>query len=292
MNILFIHGRAQEEYTQDTLLRTWTSALKESFVQTGLDYPNFELALPYYGKELIRQRDIYKKDIEDGILQMRAAKKQDKLEELEKKLLLKMLENAGVSQKEITDEVNSAQQTKGAENLGISIVMARLIDRHFKSVANGCVKKRTEDVVTYLIAPKAREVINKFYLDALTPKPTVIIAHSMGTIIAYDILRNLDKKQFDIRGLITLGSPLGVESVQRQLMPPPVYPKALKGSWVNMFDPRDIVALNPLDPRNFRVDNRQIINHEITNTSDNRHKISEYLSNPLISETLMDMINE
>lgn len=291
MNILFIHGRAQEEYTQETLLRNWTSALTASFQQAGLHLPaDLSFTLPYYGKELIRQRDIYKQEIADGVYQMRAPEMIAEMDNCEKELLEILRENAGISKKEVAEEINADEQNRGPENWWISVAISRLLDRHFNAVANGCVKKRTDDVVTYLIVPKARQVINKYYLDALTGEPTIIIAHSLGTIIAYDILRSIDTEKYDIRGLITLGSPLGVEAVQRQLLPPPVYPKALTGNWINIFDPKDIVALNPLNRRNFRVD-REIINHEVYNGSDNRHKIREYLSNPLIAEILEKILS-
>lgn len=290
MNILFIHGRAQEEYTQKTLLDNWTTALKGSFSKAGIEFPEgLSLTLPYYGKELIVQRELYKEDIANGVYQMRAPEILAELNDFEKELLEILRENAGISKKEVVAEVDADEQNRGVENWGVTIAITRLLDRHFNSTANGCVKKRTDDVVTYLVLPDARKKINSFYLEALTAEPTIIIAHSLGTIIAYDILRSIDPGKHDIRGLITLGSPLGVSAVQRQLHPPAVYPKGLKGNWVNLFDPKDIVALNPLNRNNFRVD-PEIKNHEIYNGSDNRHKIGEYLSNPLIAETMVKML--
>jgi len=290
MNILLIHGRAQEAYTQEELLDSWGRALKKSFEAAKLDFPaEWNLSLPYYGKELIVQRDQYKKDIADGVYQMKAPGEISEAEDYELMLLEILRKNAGITKKEVAAEIAAEDQTRGAENWWITIATTRLLDRHFHSISNGCVKKATDDVVTYLIVPNARKVINNFYLTALTPEPTIIIAHSLGTLIAYDILATLDAAKYDIRGLITLGSPLGVEVVQRQLYASPVYPKSLRGNWVNMYDPNDIVALNPLNQRNFRVD-PEITNHEVENNSDNKHKIKEYLSNPLIAETLMKMI--
>lgn len=290
MNILLIHGRAQEAYTQEKLLESWSTALKESFVKADLAFPDeLNITLPYYGKELIVQRDLYKEDIANGVYIMRGPEMIAELDVYERELLEVLRENAGISKKEVATEVDADEQNRGPENWGISIAITRLLDRHFNSVANGCVKRATDDVVTYLIVPSARKKVNSFYFEALTPDPTIIIAHSLGTIIAYDILRSLDPEKHDIRGLITIGSPLGVSAVQRQLLPPAVYPKGLKGKWVNIFDPKDIVALNPLNRRNFRVD-PEIVNHEVDNHSDNRHKIKEYLSNPLIALELLKML--
>ncbi len=292
MNLLFFHGRAQEEYTQDQLLNSWTDALKSSFKSAQLDFPSdLKLTLPYYGKELIVQRDRYKQDIADGVYIMRSPGEQlDEIDDYEKELVEIMRQHAGISKKEVSNEVDAEQQDRGPENWWATIAITRLLDKHLNSVSNGCVKRATDDVVTYLVVPKARKIINDYYLNALTKEPTIIVAHSLGTIVAYDVLRSLDIGSFDIRGLITIGSPLGVNTVQRQLHPPMQYPESLKGIWVNIFDRRDIVSLNPLNNRNFRV-SPEIINHEVENTSDNRHKIKEYLSNVLVAKTIKEMMD-
>ena len=44
--------------------------------------------------------------------------------------------------------------------------------------------------------------------------PFVIVAHSQGTMIAYEVLRHLDEGQADVRLLVTIGSPLGLKEVQ------------------------------------------------------------------------------
>ncbi len=291
MNLLFIHGRAQEEYTQEELLNGWTAALKMSFKNAQLEFPDdLNLILPYYGKELIIQRDRYKKDIADGVYQMRSPGEQLKeIDNYEKELVEIMRENANISKKEVAAEVAAEQQDRGPENWWATLAITRLLDKHLNSVSNGCVKRATDDVVTYLVVPKARKIINDYYFSALTKEPTIIIAHSLGTIVAYDILRSLDPEAFDVRGLITIGSPLGVKTVQRQLHPPMEYPKSLKGNWVNVFDRRDIVSLNSLNRKNFRV-SPEIFNHEVDNDSDNRHKIKEYLSNMLIAKTISEMM--
>lgn len=47
----------------------------------------------------------------------------------------------------------------------------------------------------------------------------MLIAHSMGTIIAYDTLRQLgrDRPRFSVDHFITIGSPLGMPHVKRKI---------------------------------------------------------------------------
>jgi len=81
--------------------------------------------------------------------------------------------------------------------------------------------------------------------------PFVVVAHSQGSMIAYDVLANLspeERQRCDIALLVTIGSPLGIEEVQDQLkslthqtrlaVPPCVR------HWVNVADPLDPVALD------------------------------------------------
>lgn len=44
--------------------------------------------------------------------------------------------------------------------------------------------------------------------------PFVVVAHSQGSIIAYDVLRDLDRRGFQVPLFITIGSPLGLQEVQ------------------------------------------------------------------------------
>ncbi|MEJ5049543.1 hypothetical protein WH221_06870 [Chryseobacterium culicis] len=290
MQILFIHGRAQEEFSQEILLRIWAEALRASFENANIPFPeNLNLTLPYYGKDLIHQRDLYKQAIKDGKFKMRSPNNVSEFDEVYEDLLEELRKNSGISKKEVAQESGETEQYRGLTNNKHVIALARLVDRRLDSLGNFCVKWKTDDVVTYLVVEAARQEINSFHTSAITKEPTIIISHSLGTVIAYDILHTLAENQYDIRGLVTLGSPLGVQAVQRQLYPCPSYPKILNGQWVNIYDPKDIVALNPLNNKNFRV-TPQIINHEIENNSDNHHDIKPYLSSPVVAETIYTIL--
>jgi hypothetical protein len=73
--------------------------------------------------------------------------------------------------------------------------------------------------------------------------PVVLVSHSQGTIIAYDVLRQAGEAYPRLRTWITMGSPLGkylgfpFEWGALQLGVPPDL------RWVNLFDPQDIVGV-------------------------------------------------
>ena len=78
--------------------------------------------------------------------------------------------------------------------------------------------------------------------------PFVVIGHSQGSMIAYQVLSELDPAEFQVELFVTIGSPLGIEEVQDQLkrltgQDTLAIPRCVK-RWLNFADPLDPVALD------------------------------------------------
>lgn len=107
------------------------------------------------------------------------------------------------------------------------------------------------DTAAYFFDPAQRKAMQQRLIDVLDAKadrPVVLIAHSQGTLIAYDVLRQLNDrtpsgKALDIALFVTLGSPLGIDEIQRKLTHPLVVPNGVR-AWANFADPFDPVALD------------------------------------------------
>jgi hypothetical protein len=111
----------------------------------------------------------------------------------------------------------------------------------------------------------------------------VIVSHSMGTMIAYDVLRNvIDCPPVDT--LFTLGSPLGVTEVQDELRAVDVkavdFPAAKLRRWINVFDPMDpICGADPRFANDYTpVGGRKVEDLEESNWGNWRHTITHYLA--------------
>jgi hypothetical protein len=105
------------------------------------------------------------------------------------------------------------------------------------------------DCHEFLFVKERREAMKTCLREQLKSvgRPVVLVAHSQGSMIAYDVLRGLGSSAPDVSLLVTLGSPLGIERVQTVLrswsegdlpFPPGV------SRWLNVADPRDPVALD------------------------------------------------
>jgi hypothetical protein len=122
-------------------------------------------------------------------------------------------------------------------------------------------------------------------------EPAIVVSHSLGTIVAYSMLREFAKigRPRQSPMLITLGSPLGIDSVRRGFPKPRVKPDNVL-RWVNGADPEDFVALRPeLNSDNFGpgIENYP----DIDNGHENPHSIARYLSDPRIAMAIAESIS-
>ncbi|NKQ52900.1 serine peptidase [Amycolatopsis sp. K13G38] len=96
---------------------------------------------------------------------------------------------------------------------------------------------------TYLGAAERREASIAAVADAVAAhRPDVIVAHSLGSVVAYETLWAHEEHEVDL--LVTLGSPLAMPSVLDRLRPggDAGRPPGVK-RWVNLADVADIVAV-------------------------------------------------
>jgi subtilisin family serine protease len=106
------------------------------------------------------------------------------------------------------------------------------------------------DVNDFLFNEARRRAMEESFIDRLRAGggPFIVIAHSQGSMIAYDVLRRLGKDECDVRLLLTIGSPLGIQEVQDELArwaPDRTlrFP-ACVARWVNVADRLDPVAID------------------------------------------------
>jgi len=125
----------------------------------------------------------------------------------------------------------------------------------FSSLAKKVTKKVMKDLGKYYNNPESREQIKKRLRDLLEERKDdeiILISHSMGTIVAYDVLRELgrspDHKDVKIEHFITMGAPLGLTVVKGNIVGAASTklrtPSCVTKSWVNFSDPDDYVALD------------------------------------------------
>ena len=127
-------------------------------------------------------------------------------------------------------------------------------------------------------------------------RPHVVVSHSMGTVIAYDCLKRVAGCT-GVDGLITLGSPLGLDEIQDRLRPEWTrsdgYPsERLTGEWVNIFDRLDpVCGFDPQLANDYRSRGLSTVEDvPVQNSGIWRHSGTKYLRQTAFASSLNRML--
>jgi len=166
---------------------------------------------------------------------------------------------------------------------------------------------------------QARKVLQKELLTALRKhkdKEIMLIAHSMGSIISYDTLRNIGRSKAKVdAGLVvpyfvTIGSPLGLPHVKGKIIEERKYagrkraarvrtPSIVTESWINYADRKDPVAADihlrddyRTNAHGVRVSDDLVENdYQAPNNGErNHHKSYGYLRTPELSRHVKEFL--
>ena len=161
-------------------------------------------------------------------------------------------------------------------------------------------KKTLDDFAAYGADTDIRARIHRRLLDKIEQYKNdeiILIAHSMGSIVAYDVLRRMSTET-GLQGtliphFITIGSPLGLTPVQTGITETRGEklrtPAAVTQSWTNFSDPGDFVCFDSQLKRDYKANDLDVRVKDIIVSNDypgNPHKMYGYLRTPEFSEWL------
>jgi hypothetical protein len=263
--LLFVHGRSQQGRDPEEIKSEWLGALKKGAEANGKTVPgNIEIALPFFGDtldEFARQLEVpLTSDIHE-----KGGESVDEFLLFQAQLADEVRKRAGVTDAQIDAEYGQNPKEKGP-------------------LSQNALEIFTRDVFLYTTRSGVRDEIDRIVTAALTEEPTIVVAHSLGSVVAYNILRT-DTRSLKIPLFVTVGCPLGIRAISKNLRPLR-YPRSAD-AWYNAFDDRDVVALFPLDQQNFPVV-PEIENYaEVKNSTENRHGIIGYLDNKSVAKKIL-----
>lgn len=191
-------------------------------------------------------------------------------------------------------------------SINFSSIADSIIHRYFKELdeyyskdipVGGQKEKRARDII------RARLVK---VLEEHREKDILLIGHSMGSIIAYDVIQNL-VPDIAIHTFVTLGSPLGFPVIMgkiaadRDVSLPRLNklktPETVKKKWFNLADLEDRIALIYRLSDNFdanshgvRVIDMVVHNNYRNNGDHNPHKSFGYLRTPEMAGIIYDFL--
>lgn len=207
-----------------------------------------------------------------------------------REVLAETVQTAGISQRRVLEYTAETTVERGAVDHPWSQAALKAIDREVPGASSLIIALATRDVHRYLHRAGLRDVIETGVRPAMSAGgEMIVVAHSLGTVVTYNLLRREGGEHgWRIPLLVTLGAPLAVRAIKRSLMPIR-FPEVVS-TWFNARDPRDLVALHPLDARRFAVQPTVENWDGVRNSTPNRHGISGYLGDPTVARRIYDAL--
>ena len=280
MHVLFVHGRAQGGKSEAALLSEWRKALDAGLASAGVALDaHVDFDMPFYGDILDDFVERAELPSPSDIVQMGGGADLG-FEQFIQSALLEMSVAGGVADAEIQREMPDGPQEMGPQNWEWVQAIVKVIDRKWPSFSGGTIERFLKDVYLYLDKPVVRKAVDATVEEKLTTNRTLVVGHSLGSVVAYNVLR---RHKIDIAGFVTIGSPLGIKVVSGKLGLPA---NPAESRWFNAYDERDIVALNPLDKIHFPVAPEIENFADVRNETPNRHGISGYLGDKTVAHQI------
>lgn len=283
-SLVMIHGRSQQNKDSVALKEEWLASLRAGMAKTRLTMPvpDERVRFPYYGDalwDLVEGRP--DGEVTEVIVRGSGG---DRLEEkLVEEVAREVQERAGITDDQVMKMMDDDVIDRGPLDWEFTQGILRAVDRYVPFGSGASIALATRDVYRYLTNVAIRDAIETGVLAAMEPGvPTVVVSHSLGTVVAYNLLRREGKSRgWEVPVFITLGSPLGIRGIKKRLAP--ISHPECAGAWKNAMDERDVVALYPLTTRNFSVDPEIENKSDVDNHTRNRHGIAGYLEDPAVA---------
>ncbi|HUN38354.1 MAG TPA: hypothetical protein VMU95_40710 [Trebonia sp.] len=283
--MVVVHGVGQQLEGELTLHDRYFSALRQGVARAGGVVDPGDVAFVSYGEffrpaaEVLSPAPYFDAEsVEDGY---------------ESKLLLALWRRAASVDSHV---VPPDEEVLARSPVWASRALAALSrSAYFAGVADRLLVGNLKQVHSYFADAALRARIRQAVADQITDDTRVVVAHSLGTVVAYEVL--CSAPGLASLTFVTLGSPLGLPNlIFDRLQPAPRPPGAnVRGrwpararSWTNVADAGDVVALvEDLRPL-FGGDLRQIRVHNGAHAHDMASYLTERLTGDAIAAGLND----
>lgn len=288
MRLLLVHGIGQGGKKATDLEKVWTDTLRDGYKNADIPYPDhLSVDFAFYGDALDARVAKSKLPLPRQIVP-KGGEAPSPYEEFLRSSLKEIKESAKISDADVASEAGDIPATeKGIANWRLTQAIARLIDKRHTGFASDTIEKYLRDVYLYVANRNAQREINAIIEDKLTDEPTVVIGHSLGSVVAYKVLLEQGAK-VKLRRYITVGSPLGIKTISSKLGVLKYPPADL--TWYNAYDEGDIVALNPLEDPWFKTDPAISNYNQVRNDTDNQHGIIGYLNDATVARSVAEAL--
>ena len=285
MRIVLVHGVNNQDNSSEQIVDDWLNTIRVGMdAETYAKIRKADVVAPFYGRELYdwtenRQRRAA------PIAQAAADPDSDEAK-FYREALEEIAPHLGISEVQIAALSPSSDPVE--QGLPHDRRLLALL-RAFETISplrGSLVLRLIPQAFTYLSRPGAAASVDAIVRPHLVDGPFIVIAHSLGTIVTFKLLREEQGAQVPL--YLTLGSPLAVRAVKNAIGPrfgrcPRV------DRWVNAFDLNDAVTIGrALTPQTFGNGVENI--GDVNNGKDDPHSIEMYLRNREVVHALANSL--
>ena len=285
--LLFVHGRGQGAFNAEDLLDLWMQSLA---IGIGSSYEgileHIEVQMPFYGHRLDELTGAATGLPQFPQQSREAQPRFHDFERFQHAHVREVQERHGLTDERLEALGNQPGEAPTIRGLPWVHSILRALDK-VPGLSGEMLEQLTHDVWLYMRDKSVRREINAIVTASLTARTSVVvIGHSFGSVIAYDVLK--DRDDIIVPLFVTLGSPLGIRSIRSGFEP--VNHPGCVGKWFNAFDRRDLIAMYPLDAQTFPVLPPVVNYDKVENRTTNAHGILGYLSDPGVATAICEAL--
>ncbi|MGI5380519.1 hypothetical protein ACQEV2_41145 [Streptomyces sp. CA-251387] len=283
--VVAVHGIGKQVLGEETLLTEWWPAMADGLRRAGEDgaVARSDVAMAFYG-------DVFRPAgqlLAVGDPRYRAA---DVGEGFERELLLAWWRAAAETDPAVVppDAADTLVTTPRSVQAALRALSA---SRFFAGVALRAMVFDVKQVHRYLLDPGVRAQARGRVLAALGEDTRVVVAHSLGSVVAYEAL--CARPGHQVRALVTLGSPLGIPNlILHRLEPKPqelggtargIWPGGERLAWTNLADQDDVVAL----VKDLRPAFGNAVRSALVHNGSHAHDATAYLTDALCGRAIV-----
>ncbi|MFD8285684.1 hypothetical protein ACFV47_41900 [Streptomyces solisilvae] len=276
--VVGVHGIAQQMKGEQVLLSAWRPALADGLTRAAhAPVADAEVAMAFYG-------DLFRPPGELLAVGDPVLTAADVAPGLERELLLAWWRQAAAVDETVAPpDADTLVRTPASVQAALRQLSR---SRFFAGVALRALVFDLKQVSRYLLDAEVRRAARQRVADRITADTEVVVAHSLGSVVAYEALCALP--EHPVRALVTLGSPLGIAHlVFHRLDPAPEegrgrWPGTERMRWTNIADHGDVVALE----KDLRPRFGDRVRNAIVHNGAHAHDVTAYLTEAHTGEAI------
>ncbi|PFG18611.1 hypothetical protein [Serinibacter salmoneus] len=285
VSILLVHGRSRPLFGPAQMKEQWIVALRSGFEAAGLQVPfaDSDVHLPWYGDSLTHLVGGDARSEAERV-SLRGDMPVDE-REFVRAVVAQVAETFAFTPAQLAEVADPGDAEAAPGQWGHVRTVLAAVDRYVPGMSGATVAFVARECFGYLTDARLRQTIDDGVANVARPgEPTVVLAHSLGAVIAYQVLRSSERmRDLDVRLFLTVGAPLAWRPVITHLgrLATPRMPAQVR-EWVNARDTSDAVALGPIIGGLLAAG---AVTEEpgVVNPDDGRHAIEYYLADPVVA---------